>query len=286
MAQPLSITAYSTALFSTWIYIEQYALLFDCGDGVTSTLLQKSRKVRNAFISYADRDHLTGLLQFNQLNGRQSLSIHYPKDCGSFPAIAVFTDKFDPHVAGTRWNPILNGDVIRLNNDLQVVAMANGHIPSNTTLTKSLSFIVERLRKKLKSKFASLEGHEIARLRKELEDDQLFEMIKDVELIYSGDTPVESDGRYTNARVLIHESTFLEREELTVGRSDRNLHSSLDAVIEMVADSNIENLILSHFSSRYSDAQIDDAVTKQKQRCGVTIPVFVIYPGRVSQFNI
>ncbi len=49
------------------------------------------------FISHADRDHLTGLLQFNQLNARSGFPvIYYPKDCGSFPALKEFTTKFDP----------------------------------------------------------------------------------------------------------------------------------------------------------------------------------------------
>ncbi len=81
----LTITGYSTALFSTWYFIEELGLLFDAGDGVTAGLLQKSRKVKNILISHADRDHITGLLQFNQLNARDGLPvIHFPKDssCG------------------------------------------------------------------------------------------------------------------------------------------------------------------------------------------------------------
>ena len=56
--------------------------------------------------------------------------------------------------------------------------------------------------------------------------------------------------------------------------------------MEMAADSNLQNLILSHFSSRYSNEQIDEAIAKEKQRCGIDIPVFVIYPGQVSRFEI
>jgi len=62
-----TITGYSTALFSTWIFVEELGLLFDAGDGLMSGLLSKSRKIKHAFISHADRDHITGLLQFNQL---------------------------------------------------------------------------------------------------------------------------------------------------------------------------------------------------------------------------
>ncbi len=50
----LTLTGYSTALFSTWILVEELGILFDCGDGAVSGLLQKSRKARHVFISHAD----------------------------------------------------------------------------------------------------------------------------------------------------------------------------------------------------------------------------------------
>lgn len=55
----LTISGYSTALFSTWFFIKELGLLFDAGDGVLSGLLQKRDKVRHVFISHADRDQLT-----------------------------------------------------------------------------------------------------------------------------------------------------------------------------------------------------------------------------------
>ncbi len=98
----LTITGYSTALFSTWYFVEEWGILFDAGDGLISALLQKSRKIDHVFISHADRDHLTGLLQFNQLNARPGYPIiHYPKDSGSFPVLGEFSRKFDPQVART-----------------------------------------------------------------------------------------------------------------------------------------------------------------------------------------
>lgn len=284
MSQALSITAYSTALFSTWVFVEQYGLLFDCGDGVTSTLLQKARKVKHVFLSHPDRDHLTGLVQFNQLNGRDGLAMHFPRDAGSFAALAGFTAKFDPHITGTRWLPIAHNETVALSSDLRVRAFENRHVDSRQT--KSLSYAVERTRNKLRPEFAGLPGERIATIRRELEEELVFEVSTSLELIYSGDTPVEFDGRYNDTRVLIHEATFLRRDELNRGTAARNQHSSLDAVMEMVADSRVEHLILGHFSSRYDDAEIDAAIKHEKERCGIQIPVDVIHPGRVARFVV
>ena len=86
-ANPI-LTGYSTALFSTWLFLEDYGLLFDAGDGVSAGLSQKSRKAKYVFITHADRDHLAGLLQLHQLNAQDGQPlICYPRDCGSFPAL-------------------------------------------------------------------------------------------------------------------------------------------------------------------------------------------------------
>jgi len=63
----LTIHGYSTALYATWYFVEELGILFDAGDGLVSNLMGKSGKIRDVFISHADRDHITGLLQYNQL---------------------------------------------------------------------------------------------------------------------------------------------------------------------------------------------------------------------------
>ena len=155
----LTITGYSTALFSTWYFIEEWGILFDAGEGLISALLQKSRKIDQVFITHADRDHITGLLQFLQLNARPGLpNIHYPKDSGSFPALETFSKKFDPHVARTVWTPITEGDEIAITKDLFIRPLRNGHVPVDQHIIKSLGYLVVQSRKKLRPEFDELYG--------------------------------------------------------------------------------------------------------------------------------
>ena len=284
MSHELSITGYSTALFSTWYFVENYGVLFDCGDGVCAGLLQKARKIKHVFISHADRDHLAGLLQFLQLNGRPELQIHYPKDSQSFPALANFSSKFDPHTSGTQWLPLEPGSTVTVRDDLIVRAVENSHVPTDGNQTRSLSYVCESISRKLKPEFKELAGNEIAEIRQQRGEDAITDESRSVELIYSGDTPVETDGRYHQAKTLIHEATFLTRQEIDPQDPRRNRHSSLDAVMEMVAQSNIGTLILGHFSSRYSREQIDKAIEWEIVRCGITNPVWRVYPGEISRF--
>ena len=283
----LSITGYSTALFSTWYFIEELGILFDAGDGVSAGLLQKSRKIKHAFISHADRDHLAGLIQFNQLNAREKLPyIYYPKDSGSFPAIANFCKKFDPHVTGTQWQAIAENERIYLNSNLVVESIKNGHIAAKEGVTKSLSFTVFEIKRKLKEEFGALSGSEIKALIDTYGKDYTTYELKNPLISYSGDTPVEDWDRWKNANILIHEATFLNVEGEVIPDKAKNKHSKLEEVIEMVAQSNVKHLILGHFSTRYSKEQIELAVSKMIKKYQLTQKVDIIYPSEINRMTI
>ncbi|HVU57891.1 MAG TPA: MBL fold metallo-hydrolase [Puia sp.] len=276
----LTITGYSTALFSTWYFIEEWGILFDAGEGLISSLLQKSRKIDQVFISHADRDHITGLLQFNQLNARPGLPIiYYPKDSGSFPALEAFSKQFDPQVARTVWTPVTEGDEIPVAKDLLVKPLRNGHVPVDQHIIKSLGYMVVRTRKKLRPEFAHLSGPELRQLAGQQGRDSFSMELRENLLGYSGDTPVEDGAKWDNTKILIHEATFLDNGEPVKARDYGNKHSTLEEVMEMISSIHIEQLILGHFSSRYSPEDIDRAIRDQCEKYAIDIPVRRLLPG-------
>ena len=274
-----TISGYSTALFSTWIFIEELGLLFDAGDGLSASLLQKSRKIKQAFISHADRDHLGGLLQFTQLNAREKLPIiHYPKDSGSFPALKSFLDKFDPHVSGVQWIPIQEGMEFKVKGKYFVKSIRNNHIVVAREISKSLSYLLVEKKNKLKPEFRNLSGEEIGSLVKLQGKDHISDSIEEKIIGYSGDTPVDDYERWDNTEILIHEATFLDDHEGL--NTKMHKHSRLHEVMEMASNINIGKLILSHFSTRYSEKQIDDRIRKLIRHYNIKIPVLRISPGK------
>lgn len=280
----LTITGYSTALFSTWYFIEELGLLFDAGDGLTASLLQKARKIDNVFISHADRDHLTGLLQLNQLNARPGFpKIFYPLNCGSFPAIESFSKKFDPHVTGTEWRAIGENDHIEIKDGIYVQSLRNNHVPSEQDVFKSFSYQVYELKSKLKKEFTHLSQQDLRTLIAEKGREALTEQIRTNILTYSGDTPVDDVQRWDNTGILIHEATFLGRQEHSSLNARGNKHSNIEEVLEMVAGLNIEKLVLGHFSSRYSKEEIDNKIRSLCKTLNIKIPVFRILPGETGK---
>ncbi|MEM6316316.1 MAG: MBL fold metallo-hydrolase [Bacteroidota bacterium] len=276
----LTISGFSTALFSTWYFIDELGLLFDVGDGVSAHLLQKARKIKHVFVSHADRDHVSGLLQFNQLNAREGFPIiYYPKNSGSFPAMADFSAQFDPHASGTVWRPIAYDEIIFLQKDLSVQAIRNEHLPFPPNIVKSMSFHVRRHKRKLKKEFHGLQGSEIAKLRTERGDDFVTHEVVENILSYSGDTPVVYDGRFENTHTLIHEATFLRIDETVIDKDRANKHSTLEGVLRMVKETKVQRLVLGHFSCRYSIEEIDAEIRCLVKSLGITIPVYRVPPG-------
>lgn len=281
---PLHITGYSTALFSTWYFVEEARLLLDAGDGVMSALLQKSRKIDHVFISHADRDHLTGLLQLNQLNARPGFPVmYYPQDSGSFPALAEFSRRFDPHVARTVWTPLADGASVRIRKDLVMQAFVNGHVPVAPGVVKSLSYKLYNTVEKLDPAIAVLPEDEIIRIIRERGKPAVTMEQRTGLLGYSGDAPVADMDRWQDTEVLIHEATFLGGGESIPQCTHGNLHSRLDEVIEAVSGLRIGALILGHFSSRYDAATIDRRILELCSRYGISIPVHRILPGETQR---
>jgi len=276
----LTITGYSTALFSTWYFLEEWGILFDAGEGLISSLLQKSRKIDQVFISHADRDHLTGLLQLNQLNARPGFPvIHYPKDSGSFRALEKFSKEFDPQVARTVWEPVTEGDEIFIAKDLLVKPIRNSHVPVDRHIIRSLGYQVIQTRKKLRPEYAHLSGEQLRQLAEQQGRDSFSMELRTNLLAYSGDTPVEDGDKWNNTSILIHEATFLGNGEDIKIRGYGNQHSTLEEVMEMVSGIHIEQLILGHFSSRYSPEEIVKAVRELCSKYAINIPVRLVLPG-------
>ncbi len=283
----LTITGYSTALFATWYFVEELGLLFDAGDGVAATLLQKSRMIEHIFLSHADRDHVTGLLRLAELNAREGFpQLYFPADAGSFAALEVFAKQFDARVGQTGWNPIRDNQHVPIRKDLFVQSIRNNHVVrAEPQQVKSVGFQVYQLKHKLKPDLLSLSGEALRQLAVDIGKENMTDAIRTNLLAYSGDTPVENFEHWNHTQVLIHEATFLTNDEFARLDTNRNRHSTLENVLQQVADLSIGTLILGHFSSRYAHSEIDEAIRRFCKAFRVQIPVYRVLPGQ-TYWNI
>ncbi|MGH1337422.1 MAG: MBL fold metallo-hydrolase [Aureispira sp.] len=278
----LTITGSSTALFSTWYLVEEFQLLFDAGDGVISNLLQRSRKAQHVFVSHADRDHMSSLMAFRQMHARPEgfPKIYYPKDARSFEYLKDFSARFAPHSPPTPWYGVDDGQEFAIKPNYIVKSIRNEHIDVPLPVIKSVGYEILEVKRKLKTAFKGLSGLEIKALREKKGNDFITQEQRQSILTYTGDTPVRDYDLWSQANVLIHEATFLEAPAKNKRGS---VHSVLEEVIDMVAQSQVQQLILGHFSMRYSKQEIEQAVQQLCQQYQLHIPVFCVLPGVVAR---
>lgn len=283
MADSLTLTGYSTALYATWIFVEELRLLLDAGDGVSAHLLGKSRKAQKVAISHADRDHVTGLLQLQQLNARHNrLEVFYPADSRAFPMLRDFCNAFDPWSGPyVTWTAVRPEQDVPLENDLKLKVMRNTHVPAEAGVIKSVSYFVVREVRKLRPELRGMAGEEIGRLRAERGDDATTYVEERGVLAYAGDTGITDPDPWRGCATLIHEATFLREEDMERGDPRKQRHSVLPDVMRMVRDARPDALVLHHFSSRYEKTEILDAVRREVRELGIAFPVFVLSPGEI-----
>jgi len=120
----------------------------------------------------------------------------------------------------------------------------------------SAGFVVYESRSKLKAEFKGLEGVEIGRLRKS--GVVVADTVKTPVLAYTGDTMAEAlaDPCFTGVKVLVTETTFLT--DVTVEFARERGHTRFDEFAAAAPD--CEEIVLTHFSARYSEKDIAEAV--------------------------
>ena len=274
----MKISGYSTARFATWYFLDELKVLFDAGDGITAALASKCERVQHVFLSHADRDHIGGLLQFNQIAARigRPLTYYYPKDSGSFPAFRAFIEAFDPNLPKAQWVALEAGQRISITSNHFVDVGENDHIAvasgGNAGLLKSLDFRVVESRRQLKPEFVGVDGVELGRLRAEFGVDHITNPVDRGVLGFSGDTPAFDPSRWEDTDVLIHEATFIAPDA-----GDRG-HSELGGVMRAAAGLPLKALVLGHFSNRYDAAFIRAAIVREAEAAAIPFPVYGVMP--------
>lgn len=254
--------SYSKALFSTWFLYKPFRILFDCGEGLTRDLESKIFAIENIFLSHGHLDHISGLpsLIWARNTGLgdkfKSLSIYYPEDDPDLEKMKEYVCKSSPKLNfKLNWFSIKENQKIEIRN-VSISAFATDHIENQLTLGYQ---IIEK-RKKLKQEYLSTFP----------KTEEMFDFIKIPLLTYSGDTIVKRKKEFENNEILMHECTFLNKEDVKY-----NVHSSVEDVLQMASEVKPKCLLLYHFSTRYSGAMVHAIVKSLKEKFQIDFPVWV-----------
>ncbi len=259
-AHNLTIAGFSIAGLATYIQVPELDVLFDAGECPLSAV-----PLNFVFLTHAHGDHARCLprhWQLRRMLGIQHAAKYFLPETiraaceGWIRAEADFEgvpeeDFLTPPLIG-----LSAGESIALKRELSARAFPVIHrVPS-------LGYTLVTHKRKLKPEYSGLPGAELARLKSQNVDIQYD--VSEPLLTFIGDCIGQSlfdEAHLWQSRVVILEATFLApgEEELAAKKGHTHLHEIARAVEKFRPDC---ELVLKHFSMRYSKNEIVDHVAR------------------------
>jgi ribonuclease Z len=180
----------------------------NCGEGVSLYLKMTIFAIDKIFLSHGHLDHISGLpllISLRQLtkgDNLKPLSIYYPAKDRSISDIKTALDKILSRFISfpLEWIGISAGDCVELKKGRILEAFSAEH-----QADEPLGFRILESRKRLKPKLTGLQATQLA----EIGSADKYDHYEAKLLCYSGDSMPLSPELYSEALILIHDSTFL-----------------------------------------------------------------------------
>ena len=251
-------------------------MLFDCGEGTQRQLIEAKispMKITKIFISHFHGDHilgLGGLIQSLGFRGREKdLDIYGPKGLhkiiNAISSFGYFQINYNLNI-----HEIDDGTIIETEEYVVECAKVEHNIPSYaySIREKKKPLFLRKKAEELGIPPGPLygklhKGEEVEFEGRIIKPEQVLgEAKKGKKISYSGDTrPCEEMIRLArDSDILIHESTY-EAEDHQ--RAVDNAHSTSVEAAEIAREANVNELVLTHISTRYTS---DENILSEAQK--------------------
>ncbi len=271
---------FSKALYSTWIYYSPHRLLFDAGEGISTSLGNKVYAIDKVFLSHSHTDHIAGLwglinIRNNAMGDREKpLQIYYPKGNIVIEEFFRFINSINSIM---RYKIEIFGleplDKVALDDKHYIETFPTYHTPREI----SLGYRIFEKRNRLKKEYSQMNQSEIKQLIKNKGKESIIEMyIKNILTVTGDSLPIDYNWAM-EAEELFHDSTFLSPDERKGER-----HATLDEVLDVALKAKVKTLYLYHISTRYNNKIKEIVDTKTK---GLKINIKIVYPYKIQNFD-
>ena len=285
----IQISIHSSPRFSTWLWIPEWRSLFDAGDGASQQLGYKIRKIDTIACTHAHRDHLGGLLQVvNQRGEAGSFAVAFPCGSGSFSQLEDFANKFNPGSSRNAvWHALEEGDALPTSVEgkfLQAFRTRHYADEDRNGPPRSLGFHLMWRKQKVRAEYRALPQGELDAIRAELGRDGITSPIDEKWITVGGDGQPLSESEIRGTKLLLHEATFLHEDDYDAeeaGEDIGHVHSTVTGVLQLAQKAEIENLVLYHISTRYTDGEIREAIRETAKNLNLKTRVWAAMPRRV-----
>lgn len=253
--EELLLQGYSRGLLASWLFIQNYNLLIDAGEGVTPNLYHKLGAISHIAITHSHFDHVGGLAGLLHLQARVApesrVNLYLPGNDRRFDQLLGILgsralERVDVHRTDQEQSfPIGGGRILE--------TFPVEHSPTSRGL------LIREVRRKLKPEFIGVEGSRLGELRRQ--GVEIERSYKHTLLAATGDTGPLRDKDLTcmqGADMVITEATFLSKQDRLAEDVDK--HSDLPSALSALRELKPRSAILQHFSTRYTDRAVRLAV--------------------------
>ena len=245
-----TISGFSISGLATYIQIPELNFCIDMGECPLSSI-----PLDHVFLTHAHGDHARCLMRHHSLRkmmGVERDSVYYVPDFEGVSETKFRYPEIEPVKAGEL-------QFLRYRKDIALEAFEVKH--SIPALGGTLYFY----KKKLKDEFLGKSATEIIQLRQS--GIEITREVYEPLVSFMGDCLGESlldNSRVFQSKVLITECTFLDdgEEAMSKKKGHSHLKDIVQALNEMDGEIRCEKIILSHFSMKYSERHIRDALDK------------------------
>ncbi|MDN5341621.1 MAG: ribonuclease [Oceanotoga sp.] len=266
----------SKALYTTWVLYKPDRILFDVGEGISSSLGNKIYAIENIFLTHSHIDHISGLWGFintrnNAMGSREKpLNIYYPENSEQIVKYISFIKNMNNRLRySLNFIPINLKSVIEISETRYIKPFKTRHTPSELTF----GYQIFEKRKRLKDEYKYLDQNSIIELSKKIGKDNISQRYDANILTISGDSlPIPLEYA-ENCEILLHECTFFKEED----RKIRN-HTSLEELKILIKNINAKKIIIYHVSSRYNSI-IKSTEEKLKKEFSDK-EIYIVHPER------
>src|SRR5579872_853158 len=252
----LTIEGYSRAAVQSYWRIAELKLMFDLGGSPWSFM-----GTQTVFVTHAHLDHLAAIPVYvarRRMMKMEPPTIYVPEESvENVRRVLMAWQRLDRGRMICNLIGLKHGDQVELSREHVVTAFATRHT------VPSIGYVVWDRRRKLKTELQGLSGDQIRDRR--LAGEEVTDEVRVPIVCYVGDSAPAGLDNYPpvyESQILITEMTFF-RPEHRKEKIHKFGHTHLDDILERVDRFKNELIILTHFSTRYHEKQLQAAVEQK-----------------------